>query len=257
MMLNVLARLWERPRESFAQCNVRREPFITRTMSDGPTNRPRWQIDQVLDDLMGADIRVEAKSFSPLPWTVGKQPRLLPVGQLILPDNTPAVGFPVFFEGQLLSFERRIGMVVVALESPSTRDGISEGLNFFRGRTSVILRGPAVVELAFPFRVERLPLDPENYWRDLRQPRAQFEFPFPETPRDQIHPAGVGLTDSSSVSSPGQRSAERCLAPVDLPPPNAVDGNNGANAAKGELCRSGPGPSQTTIYNLIYLPPTR
>ena len=53
------------------------------------------------------------------------------------------------------------------------------------------------------------------------------------------------------------RLAERRLASVDLPPPNAVDGDNGADAAKGELCRSGPGPSQTTIYNLIYLPPTR
>ena len=43
---------------------------------------------------------------------------------------------------------------------------------------AVLLRGPALVQLAFPFQVERLPADEENYWRDVRIPRAQFEFPF-------------------------------------------------------------------------------
>jgi len=198
MMLNVLARLWERPRESFAQCNVRREPFITRTMSDGPTTRPRWQIDQVLNDLMGADIRVEAKSFSPLPWTVGKQPRLLPVHQLILPDNSRAGSLPVFFEGRLMRFERKIGVVFVHLDSLATSEGSSEGTVLLRGKMVVLLHGPAVVELAFPFQAERLPSDAENYWRDLRAPRAQLEFPFGLTPTT---PADIGSRRSNPTRS--------------------------------------------------------
>lgn len=40
---------------------------------------------------------------------------------------------------------------------------------------------PAVVELAYPFRVERIPAADGNYWRDLHVPGAQFEFPFVTT----------------------------------------------------------------------------
>ena len=55
---------------------------------------------------------------------------------------------------------------------------VPDGLLSFRGSTAVLVRGPAVVQLTFPFRVERLPADPDNYWRDLRMPRAQFELTF-------------------------------------------------------------------------------
>lgn len=55
----------------------------------------------------------------------------------------------------------------------------------FRGKTAVILRGPALVELAFPFEVEKLPQRPDNYWHDLRTSRVQFELPFVTTDRDR------------------------------------------------------------------------
>jgi len=105
----------------------------------------------------------------------------MPVGTLLLPDNSQARDLPVFFEGRLVRYERKIGVVTVHLDSPVLPDGSSEGTANFRGRLAVILRGPAVVELAFPFRVEPLPAEPGNYWRDLRAPQAQFEFPFAAT----------------------------------------------------------------------------
>ena len=97
---------------------------------------------------------------------------------LYLPDNSQPAGLPVFFEGRLCEFERRIGVVVVRLDAPAAADAASEGPALFRGKMAVLLRGPALVQLAFPFQVERLPTDAENYWRDVRIPRAQFEFPF-------------------------------------------------------------------------------
>lgn len=36
----------------------------------------------------------------------------------------------------------------------------------------------ATVKLAVPFKVERLPSEPDNYWSDLRLPCVQFTFPF-------------------------------------------------------------------------------
>ena len=68
----------------------------------------------------------------------------------------------------------KTGVVWVQLEAPASPASPPEGLVFFRGKAAVILRGPAVLELAFPFHVERLPADPNNYWRDLRVPRVQF-----------------------------------------------------------------------------------
>jgi hypothetical protein len=50
-------------------------------------------------------------------------------------------------------------------------DGVSDaGADFF-------VHGPALVRLAFPFRVERLPSDESNYLRDLRFARVQFDLP--------------------------------------------------------------------------------
>lgn len=119
-----------------------------------------------------------AKSFAPTSRAGGKPPRWIPVRDLILPDNSQPAGLPVLFEGRLRHFQRQIGVVVVGLESPASPNRTTEGPVFLRGTTAVILRGPAVVGLAFPFQVERLPANAENYWRDLRVPRAQFEFPF-------------------------------------------------------------------------------
>lgn len=140
--------------------------------------RPQWEIDKVLDGLIGEDIRVAARSFAPAARS-GQKPRpFIPVHDLILPDNSQPASTPVFFEGRLRQFKRRIGVVFVSLDSATSQERASDGLLCFRGKTAVILRGPAVVELAFPFRVERLPADAHNYWRDLRIPHAQFEFPF-------------------------------------------------------------------------------
>ena len=53
----------------------------------------------------------------------------------------------------------------------------ADGMVRFRGAMAVLLRGPATVRLAFPFRVEVLPTDPFNYWEDLRVSCAQFLIP--------------------------------------------------------------------------------
>jgi len=147
-------------------------------MSTRTTQRPRWDIDRLLDGLTGEAVRVAAKSFSPVPLNGATPRRFMPVRDLFLPDNSQPASVPVFFEGRLFQFERQIGVVSVHLDAPPWPHGASEGMLNFRGKTAVILHGPAVVELAFPFQVERLPADAENYWRDLRVPRAQFEFAF-------------------------------------------------------------------------------
>jgi len=147
-------------------------------MNPHTIQRLRWEIDRTLDGLMDQDIRVAAKAVSPPPRNGHGCLTFIPVGKLFLPDNSLAGSLPVFFEGRLVRFERRIGVVTVDLDSPALPDGSNEGTAIFRGKLAVILHGPALVELAFPFQVEPLPDDADNYWRDLRAPRAQFEFTF-------------------------------------------------------------------------------
>jgi len=142
-----------------------------------PTGRLKWQIDRLLESLIDRDVRVAAQAFSPTRWTGERLPHLMPVRDLFLPDNSRPDGLPVLFEGRLRQFERQVGVVTVCLDPPSTPDAVNDGTLLFRGRIVVILRGPAVVQLTHPFHVERLPADPENYWRDLRAPRVQFNLP--------------------------------------------------------------------------------
>jgi hypothetical protein len=59
---------------------------------------------------------------------------------------------------------------------PLARDG-QRWVIRFRGKAALIVLDPAIVELAFPYRVERFPPDALNYWRDLRVPGSQFGFP--------------------------------------------------------------------------------
>ena len=151
-------------------------------MNTQHNHRPSWDVDRRLERLRGENVRVAAKCFSPSPCHGHSPLRLLPVRDLYLPDNSQPAGRPVFFEGRLLEFERQIGVVFVRLDAPVSVAASPEGAVLFRGKAAVILRGPAVLELAFPFHVERLPTDPDNYWRDLRVPRAQFEFPFSPDP---------------------------------------------------------------------------
>lgn len=152
-------------------------------------HRSKRDIDRRLERLLGQDVRVAAKSFLP-PSRPGSAPlRFIPVRDLYLPDNSQPAGLPVFFEGRLQQFERQIGVVLVCLDAPASLAASSEGAVFFRGKAAVILRGPAVLELAFPFHVEKLPTEPDNYWRDLRAPRAQFEFAFsPDQVAGAEHP---------------------------------------------------------------------
>jgi hypothetical protein len=116
-----------------------------------------------------------AESFFPSAGTQ-VQPTAIAVGDLILPDNTRPGLLPVFFEGRLRRFERRIGAVFVTLGAPAVERS-AEGMVFLRGSAAVLLHGPALVRLAVPFRVERLPNDAANYWVDLRFPIAQFRLP--------------------------------------------------------------------------------
>ena len=147
-------------------------------MEAGSDQRPQWQTDRVLDALIGQDIRVAGRSFVPTREGVQEPQRLIPARDLFLPDNRQPAGTPVYFEGRLRQFERRIGVVFVLLDSTASPARVSDGFVSFRGKTAVILGGPAMVELAYPFHVERLPGDASNYWRDLHVPQAQFEFPF-------------------------------------------------------------------------------
>jgi len=196
-------------------------------MNTTPTQKPTWAIDHRLQGLIGEDVRVAAKCFSPGLQTGGAPPRFIPVGDLFLPDNSQPAGLTVFFEGRLRRFERQIGVVFVWLDSPALPDGAAEGPACFRGETAVILRGPAVVELAWPFQVERLPADPANYWRDLRVPRAQFEFPFATDGEDGRRaansPTGLQATVSTPASVQFLPLPERRLGWVDTPSPSAVD----------------------------------
>jgi hypothetical protein len=145
-----------------------------------------WQIDRMLADLINEPVRVAAKSFSPLSWNTETAPRFIPVRTLYLPDNGQPETVPVFFEGHLKRFDRQVGVVIVLLDERNSEKAVAKDTVYFRGKTAVILQGPALVELSFPFQVERLPRDPENYWRDIRFPSVQFELPFASTRAGRI-----------------------------------------------------------------------
>ena len=113
--------------------------------------RPQWGVDRRLDDLIGQDLRVAAKSLAPASSDGNASLRFIPVRDLYLPDNRQPAGRPVFVEGRLQAYERQISVVVVRLAAPAWVADSPEGTVFFRGKAAVILRGPAVLELAFPF----------------------------------------------------------------------------------------------------------
>ncbi len=203
------------------------------------SQRPKWSIDRVLERLVGQDVRVAAEAFAPPNSNHGYSGGLICVRGLMLPDNSQPAGLPVFFEGRLCHFERHIGVVFVWLDAPASLETASEGSVFFRGQTAVILRGPAVVELTFPFQVEKLPVDPRNYWQDLRVPRAQFEFPFPGddgSDSNGLFSVGSQAPPVLPASIQAPRPSEQRSAPVDSPPSLAVDRGARADAVEGEAC---------------------
>ena len=130
-----------------------------------------FEIEASLKALEGCTVRVQGRRFSADGRTFSF------VKDFVLPNGFRCGSLPVFFEGVLRSFERRIGVFLVELGERPIDESASDGIFAFRGELSVIVKGPVIVELEFPFYVERLPKDAENYWRDLRLPIAQLEFP--------------------------------------------------------------------------------
>ena len=143
-----------------------------------PVVRPQWAIDLRLDRLLGQPVRVAVEAFLPRRWHGPPLPQMIPAAQLILPDNHTAEGRPVFFEGRCEAYRRHIGVVEVTLGALFSPARPANGIVAFRGRSAVVLPGPALVRLAVPFVVERLPADEANYRRDLRLPTAQLEWPW-------------------------------------------------------------------------------
>ena len=206
--MNGLAQLRRRLRDAFVmKVTFQRQTSITPAMSTQLTQRPQWEIDKTLGRLIGEEVRVAAKSFSPGPRHGRAAAPLLPVRELFLPDNSRPDGLPVFFEGRLQHFERQVGVVCVRLEAPTAATRTPDGPVFFRGQTAVLLRGPALVELAFPFQVERLPADSDNYWRDLRVPCVQFELVFTDRPTPQARAAIADGASEMAIMSDGYARA--------------------------------------------------
>lgn len=140
----------------FRRLAVRFWPLIpTEEVMDGldtsceAMQRRKWAIDRLLEGLVGEQVRVAAEAFVPPSTNGGSWPRMIPVTDLILPDNSTPGGLPVFFEGRLEAFERHIGVVDVILSAPTNRSGnVADGATAFRSTTAVLLPGPARVRLA-------------------------------------------------------------------------------------------------------------
>ena len=103
------------------------------SLSTSLAQRPQWTIDIRLERSLGQEVRVAAESFFPIRWNGELLPAAIPVGDLILPDNTRPGQLPVFFEGRLCRFERRIGVVFVTLDAPTMPERSAEGMVFLRG----------------------------------------------------------------------------------------------------------------------------
>ena len=146
-------------------------------MSPEASQRPQWDIDRILERLTGRNVRALARAFAPITPANGNTFHMIAARSLYLPDNSQPDSLPVFFEGKLLNFERCIGVVRLRLGPPEFVETAGDGIEPFRGSAAVIVRGPALVELAFPFHVEPLPENSDNYWRDLRVPLAQLKLP--------------------------------------------------------------------------------
>lgn len=141
--------------------------------------RPKWQIDAMLEGSIGQDVRIAVASFTPPAWSEDRAKVAIRAQTLYLPDNTRADGLPLLVEGRLQHFVRRIAVVEVALGAPRLSECTADGLVYFRGRQAVIIRGPLTAELAYPFLVERLPSDPDNYWSDIKKMNVQLALPLP------------------------------------------------------------------------------
>src|ERR1022692_4216484 len=102
-------------------------------MSPATSQRPQWEIDRTLDGLTGRNIRALARAFSPLNPNNEGTLGLVGTRTLFLPDNSRPEPLPVFFEGKLLGFERRIGVVQLRLGPPELVESAGDGIVPFRG----------------------------------------------------------------------------------------------------------------------------
>lgn len=143
--------------------------------------RPRWEIDHLLSGLIGRRVRLQARAFAPSSWDRNGHRELIPAGQLILPDGASTAGLPLLFEGRLLDYVRRIGVVHVRLDGLDSEDYGKEGVVNFRGAVATLLRGPALVELAYPFYAEAIPANASNYFADRKSGGCQLLLPLDES----------------------------------------------------------------------------
>ena len=137
--------------------------------------RSSWDIDQRLTALVGCSVRVRAESLIFNRWNGEAHP--VTTGNLILPDGSGIHREPVFVEGTLREFTRRVSVVFVELD-PLSFTGAADGRVLFRGSPAVILRAPATVELHRSHFVERLPADVNAYWKHLSTVDPQMDLPF-------------------------------------------------------------------------------
>jgi hypothetical protein len=136
------------------------------------SERRDWAIDERLTTLVGCPVRVRAERFSPKGWSR----EAIHLRDLILPEGSRVHREPVFVEGTLREFTRQVGVVLVSLDALLFAGG-AEGRVVFRGRTAVILRAPATVELHPSHFVEKLPANEEVYWSHLAALDGQMELP--------------------------------------------------------------------------------
>jgi hypothetical protein len=140
--------------------------------------RPKWEIDKRLESLIGENIRVRASAFCPPRWN-GEAGVWIEAENFILPDNSSVDGETFYLEGKLLSFERQVSIVSVCLDRPDSED-TARGRMVYRGQSSVILPGPALVKLRQDHFVERIATDPRSYWNQLKDSGPQLTLPFEE-----------------------------------------------------------------------------
>jgi hypothetical protein len=92
-------------------------------LSPDMQTRPKWEIDLVLERLVGEEIRVAARAFTPVRKPGEKPLALSPVRTLFLPDNSRPAGLPVFLRGdyKLLNVTSGSWSCASSLCTPQTR----------------------------------------------------------------------------------------------------------------------------------------
>jgi hypothetical protein len=171
-------------------------------MSPELARRTKWEIDTRLEALLGENVRVRAKAFAPIPGGSGPPPPLIEASSLILPDGT-RLNRPLYIEGKLQNFDRRVSVVFVILESIDAFGDRANGPILFRGHQAEIFQAPAAVKLSIPHFVERIPQHPITYWHHIQLSDLQLPLPFPDLMQRHLsRPQPSALEPSSFPISP-------------------------------------------------------